>query len=184
VAVKDLIRTKYLTHFSKPIGDRELYQAISREKCLKILLFGLGTGDRALRMVEMAQLAAPTKPICFTGIDLFEGRTESDKPGISLMAAHQKLRATGATVRLIPGDAKNALEQQANHLGQFDMVAISAEQGRDWPERASFFLPRVVADHGIVIQEQPNQVGETWWYQLTGEECRVLDQKAGVRRAA
>ena len=99
------------------------------------------------------------------------------------MLAHRLLKATKAQIRLIPGDPVSALAQYANHLGQFDLVVISAEQKRNWSDRASFFLPRVLHAGSQVFEEQ-TEGGKTVWRRFDAEELNQLRQKAGLRPAA
>src|ERR1700722_2539615 len=110
------LRYLYLAFFSKPVCDRRLYRHIRRHKSQRILDLGVGTMQRALRLIEVAAEAGP-KQVSYTGIDLFEMRSESDGPGVSLKLAHRELQATGARVRLVPGNARSALPQSANSLG-------------------------------------------------------------------
>jgi hypothetical protein len=130
------LRYLYLAFFSKPIGDRPLFRHIRRHKSQRILEFGVGTTERAQRLIEVATLYA-SEQISYTGIDLFEMRGESDGPGVSLKLAHRSLTATGARVRLLPGNIQSALPQAANSLGPQNLVLISADQSDESLARAS-----------------------------------------------
>ena len=122
------LRYLYLAFFSQPGHDRCLYRHIGRRKSHRILELGVGTTERAQRLIEVAGLADPGCQVGYTGIDLFEMRGESDAPGVSLKLAHRQLQATGARVRLVPGIAQSALAQTANSLGPHDLVLIAADQ--------------------------------------------------------
>ena len=76
------LRYLYLAFFSKPAGDRPIYRHIRRHKSQRIMELGVGTLDRALRLIEVAAQAGPNR-VSYTGIDLFEMRGESDGPGVS-----------------------------------------------------------------------------------------------------
>jgi hypothetical protein len=121
------LRYLYLAFFSKPVPDRRLYRHIRRHKSRRILELGVGTRERALRLIEVAAQAGPNR-VSYTGVDLFEMRSESDGPGVSLKLAYRDLQASGARVRLVPGRANSALAQTANSLGPHDLVLIAADQ--------------------------------------------------------
>jgi len=61
----------------------------------------------------MAAGAASAAEISYTGVDQFEARSDDAPAGISLKQAHCKLVASGARVRLLPGDAFGVLSRHA-----------------------------------------------------------------------
>ena len=73
-------------------------------------------------MIELASRFHPVGEICFTGIDLFEDRPAGQGVGITLRDAHRTLKATGARIRLMPGDAHEGLARVANGLGKVDLL--------------------------------------------------------------
>ena len=95
-------------------------------------------------MIEVAKLASPRQDICYVGMDLFEGRSESDGPGLSLKAAHQFLRGVGGRVQLVPGNPAESLARTANSLGKIDLLIVPAELDSPSSSRAWFFVPRML----------------------------------------
>ena len=95
MSVSKRIKLIYNSYFSQPSSDRLIYQTIRRIKARRIVECGIGTTQRAVRIIETAQLVSPNDEIHFTGIDLFEARTSADGPGVSLLMAHRRLAATG-----------------------------------------------------------------------------------------
>ena len=84
VASLSRLRRFYLLHLSKPASDRLIYREIRRQKPRKIVEIGMGTGQRAVQMIELLREFHEARNICYTAIDLFEARAVADGPGISL----------------------------------------------------------------------------------------------------
>lgn len=137
-------RAFYLAHLSKPAKDRALYRALRRCPATRILELGMEPAGRSGRLIELARRARPAETIYYTGIDLFELAPESRPERMSLKAAHCKLQASGARVRLVPGDAFTALAGVANQVGQCDLIVVSAQHDAQVLEKAWFYVPRLL----------------------------------------
>lgn len=120
------LRLFYLLHLSKPASDRLVYREIRRMKARKVVELGLGTGQRAVQIIEVLKDFHNVRDIRYTGVDLFEARTAADGPGISLREAYCLLKATGARIQLVPGSVGEALSRIANGISQIDVLVISA----------------------------------------------------------
>jgi hypothetical protein len=175
-----LLRSLYLSYFSKPKGFRPLYRAIRKRPPTKIVELGIGTAERTLRMLELCEAGSETS---YTGIDLFEARGEGAGPGLSLKAAHTKLAATGVKVRLVPGDPFSALARSANALSGQDLILISADQDREALARAWFYVPRMMHPGTFVLLEELVD-GEPVLSQLLLVDVETLAQAPKGRRAA
>jgi len=175
-----LLRSLYLSYFSKPKGYRPLYRAIRKRPPTKIVELGIGTAERTLRMLELCAAGAETN---YTGIDLFEARGEGAAPGLSLKAAHTKLSTTGVKVRLVPGDPFSALSRTANASAGQDLILISADQDRESLARAWFYVPRMMHPGTLVLLEETVN-GEPVLSQLLLVDVETLAQAPKVRRAA
>ena len=143
----------YLGYFSKPAAERPLYRAVARSRASRIVEIGIGLGQRSLRLIEVAQRFSPQ--VQYTGIDLFEARP-AIAPGTTLKRAHRLFAATGARVRLIPGDPLTALARSANLLADSDLVVIAADQDRTSVTQAMFYLPRMIHTNSLVFIEEAN----------------------------
>lgn len=175
----------YLAYFSKPAGDRLLYRAIRKRRVRKILEMGIGSGQRARRMIEAARPAMPLGSVSFTGIDLFELRSPADGPGISLKMAHRQLAKTGARVRLVPGEPVSALARTANSLGAFDLIVISADQEGESLAKLWFYVPRLVHEATEVFLEETSARGRSAGLRLISPaDIAQLAHLASRRRAA
>ena len=173
-----------LTHFSKPASDRVLYRLIEKHKVRRILELGLGDACRAVRMIEMAQRCSPEDRIAYTGTDLFEGRGETEGAVLTLKEVYQRLGATGAKIRLVPGDSFTALSRTANGLTDTDLVVISASETLASVERAWFYLPRVIHERSIVVREELRSNDKLAMRVLESSEIAKLARVDQVRRAA
>jgi len=179
LSVSKQIKLIYNSYLSQPSGDRVIYKAIRHTKARRIVECGIGTTQRARRIIEMAQLVSPDDEIHFTGIDLFEARSAADGPGVSLKLAHRQLSATGGKIKLVPGDPLSALARTANSLGNTDLLVISARQNPDEMAEAWFFVPRILAAEAVVFEEKPLSGGRM---SLQGVSPQELARRAGENR--
>lgn len=175
----------YLSYFSQPASDRGLYRLLGKGQVSKILELGIGDGTRTLRMLELAAHRQPPAAVSYTGVDLFEARTEADGPGMSLKSAHQRLKATGARVRLAPGDPYSALARIANELGAVDLMLIAADQNGPSLARAWFYVPRLLhAETQVFVEESQSDEQKSRLVRLTAFDINQRAAQAAPRRAA
>ena len=147
-------RIAYLSFLSQPDGDRLVYRQIRRQRAQRILELGIGDGRRARRMIEVARCHAPPGDVCYTGLDLFEARISADGPGMTLKLAHRHLGATGARIRLVPGNPFSALAQTANVLGQVDIIVVSSLLEPQSLAKAWFYVPRLLHERSQVFLQE------------------------------
>jgi hypothetical protein len=178
------LQLAYSAYFSKPQSDRLIYRAIRRHKIRKIVELGVGDGRRARRMIQTARLASPGQEIGYVGMDLFEGRSESDGPGLSLKAAYQLLRGVGARVQLVPGNPSESLARTANSLGKIDLLIVPAELDAPSSSRAWFFVPRMLHEQSLVCVEQAADDGQKALHIKPAAEIEQLAAAHSRRRAA
>jgi len=184
LGVTDRLKILSISYFSRPAHNRPVYQAIRSRQVRSILELGVGTGQRAKCMIEVARSASRSAEIRYTGIDLFEDRTAMDGPGLTLKMAHCLLAFTGARVRLIPGDPLTAMARTANSLGATDLVVVSARHQRESLARAWFYLPRVLGPKAQLFLEEPQPAGRVLLRRIPAAEIDSLAAAARIRRAA
>ena len=138
------LQALYYCYAARPSSDRVLYQAIRRKRARSILELGVGTGRRAKRLIGMAQRHHAPEAVVYVGLDPFESRTSQDGPGTTLKIAYRTLRATGARVRLLPGEPLAVLAQAANTLGTVDLAVFSARLDPALLAEAWFYVPRLL----------------------------------------
>ena len=152
----------YLTRFSKPASERVLYRALKKNKIRSIVELGVGDLTRTKRLLQFATELNEDRAqdnegtdtesrIKFTGIDMFEGREDSN--GVPLKEAHKTLKPLCQSVKLIPGDPFSALARSANGLQNTDLIIISADHDADALDRAWFYLPRMMHEETLVFME-------------------------------
>jgi hypothetical protein len=136
--------------FAKSAAERCVELTVKRQRPRRILEIGLGDGERARRVISLAQRYHARHEVHFIGIDLFEDR-HGELPPFPLKDAYRQLRATAARVRLVPGDPYGALVRAANSLSGIELVLISAEVSKASLAAAWFYLPRTLSKNAIVL---------------------------------
>ena len=71
---------------------------------------------------------------------------------MTLKQTHQVLSRSGATVRLIPGDALSALARCANQLQGTQLLLIASDHEPAMLSRAWVYLPRMLASGATVLR--------------------------------
>jgi hypothetical protein len=175
----------YLAYFSKPVSDRILYRTICRLQPRKILELGVHGGSRARHLISLALRHHAADELRYAGVDLFEARPPDAPAGLTLKQAHCLLKTTGVRIQLVPGDAYSALSRTANSLRDNDLMLISADQDPAALEQAWFYVPRMLHDHSVVLQEVPGEQGATSWQTVPLADIRArADQQQSRRRVA
>ena len=177
------LRLFYLLQLSQPQSDRIILRTIHQKGVQSILELGMGTGERAKRMIELAKTPANEGDVRYIGIDPFEGRPDG-QPLLTLKATYRELRATGAQVQLLPGEPLDALPRFANMLGQVDLLVISAPSNPQSLARAWFFMPRMLHDQSLVFLEERNSASALAIRQIPVSEIKALADRAMFSRRA
>jgi len=183
LAINTRLRLLYLLHLSNPSSDRAIYQAVYRRRIQRIIELGVGTGERAVRLIEVAGQHLPVSQVLYTGIDPFEARNPDDGPGITLKRAYRLLHATGARVRLVPGDPLSVFSAMANDLGVADLVLIGWPVDRRLLPRATYYLRRMLHDSSLVLLEEEPQPGAAKTVKVLSLD-RIESLAATYRKAA
>ena len=175
-----------LTRLSKPVEDRVLFRAMKSHQVRTIVEVGIGDLERGMRLIKFADELGndQSKPVSYTGIDLFEGR--ADGSGISLKDAHRKLKQSGKAVKLIPGDPYAALARTANSLQNTDLIVISADQDPESLDRAWFYVPRMMHPNTQLFLQTHDAEGKHPFQLLSRAdiEAKRKSLESRARRAA
>ena len=182
MSILSRLKLFHVLHTSRPSQNRTIYQEIHRRGVRKFVELGVGTGQRALQMIELAGMACDPAEIHYTGIDLFEARTEAEGPWASLRDIYQLLKPTGAKIRLVPGTPLEGLARVANALGQVDMVICSFHPAADWFTDAWFYVPRLLNATSDVFLESADTDGKASFRRVPRDE--ILNLTQARRRAA
>jgi hypothetical protein len=178
------LRAIYLAYLSKPSHDRLIYRTMLRLMPRRIVELGVGLGNRALRLIDIAARYAPRKDIEYIGIDPFEDRTATDLPGLSLIAAHRLLKSSGARIKLVPGNPWEALVRSATLLGPVDLLIFSAgDRLVEQMPQFWFYVPRLLHEKTAVFREIAAPEGEKTVQSI--EHRDILEwAAAGTKRKA
>jgi len=155
------LRLLQWTKLSKPACDRAIYQKIKQLRARSIVEIGLGDGVRAERIVQIAQKFGPGETVKYTGIDLFDGRSE-DQPPLKLIEMHKRLSSMGIKPQLVPGTVASSIQRIANSHTRTDLMIVSAGFDATELEASWFFVPRMLcAGSFLMLQNQANGAFET-----------------------
>ncbi len=178
------IRDFCSSHFSKPSESRQLHRDIRQFNIRKIVELGIDDGSRAMTLIEAASQNSTSSDVHYVGMDPFEGRSESDGQPIHLKDVHQRLRATGARVQLVPGNPADSLIRLANSLGKIDLLIVPEALESPANARMWFFVPRMLHDNSQVYVERCNSEGQRTFCRKARSEIDDLASLGCHRRAA
>jgi hypothetical protein len=149
------VKTFFLSRFAKPTGDRGLDRILRRGSNRRIVEIGVGDGQRAKQVLQLAVQLSAGQQVTYTGIDLFESSPGSDR--LELKQAYKLLRPTGARIQLVPGDPFVALARMANNLLRTDLLIVSADVDAESMKRAWFYVPRMLHSGSQIFFESPGE---------------------------
>lgn len=168
MAAASWLRYCYLAFASRPKSVRQLYRLVKRHRAVKIVEVGISDINRAASMIQIAQRFAAGEKVSHTGLDWFDARSNS-LAELSIKEAHRVLRATGANVRLVPGEPARSLPTVANAHPNTDLILISAAVADDDLKAAWFYFPRMLHQRSVVLRERQVDTGDPAfeWVSLT-----------------
>jgi hypothetical protein len=183
VAAANWFRYTYLAHLSRPKGNRELYRLVKRNRICRIVEIGISDMARALSLIQVAQRAAGNDPVFYTGIDWFEARPKEQAP-LTLKQAYRDLRATGASVRLVPGAPASSLASAANAHQNTDLIVIGPDISENDLIGAWFYVPRMLHDESFVLNEHRDEAGQPAFTRLSRSQVADWAARESARRVA
>lgn len=148
---------QWLLYWSAPREERVIHRFVvrairQRPAQFRILELGIGGLRRSERLLRLAAGLGAKGCLNYVGIDRFEGRLESDPPGVTLKDAFRTLNRLGR-VQLVPGNVDTTLSRLCNHLGFFDLILVSSDADSRHVERSWFFIHRLVRPGSTVMVE-------------------------------
>ena len=185
VAVAAVSWLKYvrLTLFSKPRSERQLYRLVKLHSVGRIVEIGIGSIARTMSLVGVAQRYASDGKVAYAGLDWFEART-AELPRLTLKQAHSQLQATGAQVRLVPGEPGRSVATIANAYQHTGLVLISAAVDDSDLADSWFYVPRMLDGTSIVLRERYDEAGEPTFEMVEHEQIVAWAGCSRGRRAA
>jgi len=183
VAAASWLKYAYLAHFSKPHTQRQLFRLVKAHKTLRIVEVGILSIDRSAAMIAVAQRFAGGEQVSYTGLDWFEARP-ADLPQLTLKQAHRELQATGAAVRLVPGEPARSVASIANAHPHTGLLLLSSQVTEASLAPAWFYIPRMVDSSSIVLRERID-VADRPTFELLRQSLLVKQAATlGERKAA
>ncbi len=173
----------YWSHIAGSSSEKSLFRRVGALKPRRIVEVGIGSLDRACRLIAAAQRFADGDTIRYTGIDWFEERTTPLDP-MPLIHAYRELHATGATVRLMPGHPGGVLPQAANALQRTDLILISDAVSDLSLERAWFYVPRMCQTGTVVLREIAGSKGKPQFSEISAAEISARALRFQPNKAA
>lgn len=157
--VKPISKLRYfqLAMFSNPACDRVLYKAIKKYKIASIVEIGLGNLVRAENMIRVATRFAGSSRVRYTGVDLFEGRPDSE-PSVRFKDAHQRLKKYDVRLQLAPGEVFPALTRIANSHMRTDLIVVSAGYDSASLVETWFYIPRMLHAASLFFIQDPGDI--------------------------
>ncbi len=171
MSITQSLKRLYLGHLSKPKSDRVIYRNILKQGAGSIVELGMGSLQRTLNLIELAQVSSGAAKIRYTAIDLFDSRP-ADMPELKLIQTHRELCKTGAQVKLMPGD-ESVLGQIANSLTNSDLILISSCSDIQSQSQLLFYLPRMVHENSLILQQQTLESGGRKWRAIDSAKLKL-----------
>lgn len=183
MAAASWLKYAYLAHFSKPRTERQLYRLVKVHKVCRIVEVGIQNLERTVAMLGVAQRYAGTAQVSYTGLDWFDAR-DTDLPALTLKQAHRELQATGATVRLVPGDPGRAVATIANAHAHTGLLLLSSPVPDSMLATAWFYFPRMIDGASVVLRERIDSADRPTFELLNHSLLAKQAVALGERKAA
>jgi hypothetical protein len=120
----------YWRYLFKPAEERALMLFVLENPIGSILEIGIGSGDRAKRLLPICTKPEGVAQIRYAGLDPFESAPEGTHH-LNLKQAHRMLAELGVKAHLIPGDIKSAVSRVAHMILPSDLVIIDGDWASD-----------------------------------------------------
>ena len=177
------LKYAYLAHFSTPRTQRHLYRLVKSHRVCRIVEIGIYCVERTTAMIAVAQRYADGEQVCYTGLDWFDARSD-ELPRLTLKEAHRELQATGATVRLVPGEPAHSVAAIANAHQKTGLLLLSSPVTESSLAPAWFYFPRMVEPKSVALRERVDAAGRPTFERLNHSLLVKQAATLGERKAA
>ncbi len=178
------LKYAYLAYFSKPQPERQIYRQLKKLEARRIVEVGIGSIERAVQIVSVAQRFSAGNSITYTGFDWFEERAAGQAP-LPLIHAHRQMQLCNAKARLVPGFPPATLPQIANSLQRTDLMLISHLVDDASLERTWFYMPRMCHPGTLILRERKDSTTDVVGFErLTLDDLQRLSLVRRPSRAA
>jgi predicted O-methyltransferase YrrM len=143
----------------RPHNDRypNLFRIIRGNDVKRIMEIGTWNGGHALKMIETAQRKYPGGQVEYYGFDLFDSmddkksEEEFSKRAPTMDSVNEKLKSTGAKVKLIRGDTRKTLPANVKKLPKMDFIFIDGGHSIKTIENDWSFSEKLMHDRTTVV---------------------------------
>lgn len=174
------IRQWFLLHFSQPAHYRQLFRTLVASPPRSLMELGVHL-PRTRTLLSLTRCDSPGSSLTYVALDEFEARRTG--PKLALKTAYRVLKQMGIQPRLLPGRPVESLPRWANHLGKMDLVLVWKEFAFDETSPLWFYIPRLLADQGMVWIEDTRR-GKPAWLCVGKSLAQDWAGRATPRRAA
>lgn len=187
MAVGDLFRYAARAFFSKPTPapEKQLLRIAKQHVIRRVVEVGVDSVDATAQLLETLVKQAKDEPVKYTALDLFDARPE-EAAKTPLVGVYRRFIATGAKVRLTPGELAPSLASEANSLAETDLLLLSREATDEALAHAWFYIPRMCHQGTIVLRRTEGEEGaaEGEWATVSLSDIAARANSRDVRRAA
>lgn len=164
MAVGGLFRYAQRALFAPPTPDRQLLRLTKGHSIRRVVELGLEDVATTKRLLEQLVKNAGGETVSYTVIDLFEQRGQG-VPQLRLADAYRELRPTDVRMRVAPGSISSGLANEANALGDTDLLLLAQHATDDAIGAAWFYIPRMCHPGTVVLRREsfdPAAPAEAW----------------------
>jgi hypothetical protein len=162
MAVGDLFRYAARAFFSKtaPTPEKQLLRIAKQHTIRRVVEVGIDSVDSTAQLLDALVKQAKDAPIKYTALDLFDARPQG-APSTPLVGVYRRFIATGAKVRLTPGDLAPSLCAEANSLADTDLLLLSRDASDEALAHAWFYVPRMCHPGTLVLRRTDGESSDT-----------------------
>jgi hypothetical protein len=187
MAVGDLFRYAARAFFSKtaPTPEKQLLRIAKQHTIRRIVEVGIDSVDSTAQLLDALVKQAKDAPVKYTALDLFDARPDGT-PTTPLVGVYRRFIATGAKVRLTPGDLAPSLCAEANSLADTDLLLLSREASDEALVHAWFYVPRMCHPGTLVLRRTDGMDGDATgeWAPISLSDIAARANFRTARRAA
>lgn len=139
-----------LLHFSKPAGNRPLYQAVRGRVIQSVLEINVATGERSERLIGWLREQGSEGTIRYAAVDPFEAGGAGH---LGLKEFHSRLGRLGARPLPVPlaGSLAVSLTRVAHTIGAVDLLILDCSGAELNDPAVLHILPRLVREDSVVL---------------------------------
>lgn len=145
------LRQIYLTRFSHPAQNREIYSEFYRAEPASLFVLGVDSLPLVLDLIELMQVWRPNERIRLALLDPFDARPAASSR-LTLRETNARFAEKPVRLTLHPGDPAFTLPRVANQLGVADAILLSPSIDPAAFAPAWYFLPRLMGPGSTLIE--------------------------------